>query len=238
MKIIKHIPNTLTCCNLISGCISIALLFNGHLMGAGVMIFIAAIFDFFDGFAARLLNAHSPIGGELDSLSDVVSFGVAPSFIVYNILSESALSLMIDEVNIIPFAAFIMAAFASVRLAKFNIDTEQKTSFTGLPSPASGLFFASLAISLAQGETNSAIYSLMTNPTLVLCSALLFSFLMLSKIPFFSFKIKNLSFKDNYLRYITVIFAIIIFIILKWQSLPLIILFYILMSICFYRGEK
>lgn len=104
------------------------------------MIFIAALFDFFDGFAARLLNAHSPIGGELDSLSDVVSFGVAPSFIIYRLLSESSLSLIVNNINIIPFAAFLMAAFASIRLAKFNIDPEQKSSFVGLPTPATGIF--------------------------------------------------------------------------------------------------
>lgn len=237
MKIIKHLPNTLTCCNLLSGCISIALLFNGNLMGAGVMIFIAALFDFFDGFAARLLNAHSPIGGELDSLSDVISFGVAPSFIVYRLLSESSLSLIVNNINIIPFAAFLMAAFASIRLAKFNIDPEQKSSFVGLPTPATGIFFASIAIGITQTETDSILH-IINSPLPLLASILIFSFLMVSKIPFFSFKIKNFSFKDNSLRYTVIMIAIIIFVLLKWQSLPFIILFYILLSFCFYKEEK
>ena len=235
MSIVKHIPNTITCCNLLSGCVSILLLCQNHVLGASLMIFIAAVFDFFDGFAARLLNAKSPIGGELDSLSDVVSFGVAPSFIIAMLLSQTGISWMVADVNVFPMLAFILAAFAAVRLAKFNIDTRQSSSFIGLPVPAVGLFIASLPLMLAQISTDSALYNFVVNPYFLLAAVAIFSWLMISEVPFFSFKIKNLKFKENILRYFVVIFAIVAVIILKLVALPFVFLFYILLSVICYR---
>ena len=236
MSIKKHIPNTITCCNLLSGCVSILFLCNDHVLWASVMIFAAAIFDFFDGFAARALNAKSPIGGELDSLSDVVSFGVAPSFIIAWFLSKTGIGWWIHDVNIFPMLAFILAAFAAVRLAKFNIDTRQTTSFIGLPVPAVGLFIASLPFMLFRIGNDSILYQIVMNPWFLLAMVAIFSWLMISEVPFFSFKIKNLKFKDNILRYFVVIFGIIAVIILKFVALPFIFLFYILLSVICYRG--
>lgn len=236
MSIKKHIPNTITCCNLISGCVSIMLLCQNHILGASAMIFVAAIFDFFDGFAARALNAKSPIGGELDSLSDVVSFGVAPSFIISWLLSKSGITWMIADVNIFPMLAFILGAFAAVRLAKFNLDTRQTSSFIGLPVPAVGLFIASLPIMLSGLGESNAINHFVTNPYFLLAMVAVFSWLMISEVPFFSFKIKNLRFKENILRYFVVIFAIVAVIILKLVALPFIFLFYILLSVFCYKG--
>ena len=235
MSIVKHIPNTITCCNLLSGCVSILLLCQNHVLGASLMIFIAAVFDFFDGFAARLLNAKSPIGGELDSLSDVVSFGVAPSFIIAMLLSKTGITWMVANVNVFPMLAFILAAFAAVRLAKFNIDTRQSSSFIGLPVPAVGLFIASLPLMLAHISTDSALYNFVVNPYFLLAAVAIFSWLMISEVPFFSFKIKNLKFKENILRYFVVIFAIVAVIILKLVALPFVFLFYILLSVICYR---
>ncbi|MBO7074564.1 MAG: CDP-diacylglycerol--serine O-phosphatidyltransferase [Bacteroidales bacterium] len=226
MSIRKHIPNTITCCNLLSGCVSILFTCNNHLLWASAMIFIAAIFDFLDGFAARTLDAKSPIGGELDSLSDVVSFGVAPSFIVAWFLSKSGIGWWVHDVNLFPMLGFILAAFAAVRLAKFNIDTRQSHNFIGLPVPAVGLFIASLPF-----------FTMEMNPYLLLAMVAIFSWLMISEVPFFSFKIKNLRFKDNVLRYFVVIFAIIAVIIMKLAALPFVFLFYILLSVICYRGE-
>lgn len=226
MSIKKHIPNTITCCNLLSGCVSILFTCNNHLLWASAMIFIAAIFDFLDGFAARTLDAKSPIGGELDSLSDVVSFGVAPSFIVAWFLSKSGIGWWVHDVNLFPMLGFILAAFAAVRLAKFNIDTRQSHNFIGLPVPAVGLFIASLPF-----------FTMEMNPYLLLAMVAIFSWLMISEVPFFSFKIKNLRFKDNALRYFVVIFAIIAVIIMKLAALPFVFLFYILLSVICYRGE-
>ena len=165
---IKHIPNSITCCNLLSGCISILLMCNGCALAAGIMIFVAAIFDFFDGFAARLLKAYSPLGAQLDSLSDVVSFGVAPAFIIYHYLNNavetsSILNFEIAGFNIVPMAAFFLAVFAELRLAKFNIDDRQTTSFIGLPTPAMGLFVASLPFAL-KNESLTFVGNLMSNP--------------------------------------------------------------------------
>ena len=237
MSLVKHIPNTITCCNLLSGCVSIILLYQNHVIGAAAMIFVAAVFDFFDGFAARLLNAKSPIGGELDSLSDVVSFGVAPSFIIAMLLSKTGIIWMISNVNVFPMLAFILAAFAAVRLAKFNIDTRQTSSFIGLPVPAVGLFIASLPLMLSDICNQSALYKIIVNPYFLLAIVAIFSWLMISEVPFFSFKIKNLKFKDNILRYFVVIFAIVAVIVLKWVALPFIFLFYILLSVICYSGE-
>ena len=235
MSIVKHIPNTITCCNLLSGCVSIFLLCQNHVLGASVMIFVAAVFDFLDGFAARLLNAKSPIGGELDSLSDVVSFGVAPSFIIAMLLSKTDISWMITDVNVFPMLAFILAAFAAVRLAKFNLDTRQTSSFIGLPVPAVGLFIASLPLMLNEVASESALYNFVVNPYFLLAAIIIFSWLMISEVPFFSFKIKNLKFKENILRYFVVIFAIVAVIILKMVALPFVFLFYILLSVICYR---
>ena len=235
MSIKKHIPNTITCCNLLSGCVSILFTCNDHLLWASAMIFVAAIFDFFDGFAARALNAKSPIGGELDSLSDVVSFGVAPSFIVAWMLSKTGIGWWIHDVNLFPMLAFILAAFAAVRLAKFNIDTRQSTSFIGLPVPAVGLFIASLPFMLFGIENSSLLHQIVMNPYFLLAMVAIFSWLMISEVPFFSFKIKNLKFKENILRYFVVIFAIVAVIILKLAALPFVFLFYILLSVICYR---
>lgn len=230
----KHIPNAITCCNLLSGCISIVLMCNGYAVAAGVMIFLAAVFDFFDGFAARLLKAYSPLGAQLDSLSDVVSFGVAPSFIVYHYLSQETIadsfSLDIAGFNIIPFTAFFLAIFAELRLAKFNIDERQTTSFIGLPTPAMGLFVASLPFTL-QNEKLAFMANNMANPYFLISLIAIFSYLMISEIPFFSLKIKNLKFKENIHIYILAIFAIATFAFLGFAAIPFVMLFYILESL-------
>lgn len=228
MKIIKHIPNSITCCNLLSGCISIVLLCNGFVIASGIMIFIAAVFDFFDGFAARLLKAYSPLGAQLDSLCDVVSFGVAPSFIMYYYLNQ-VVTMEVGGINVAPFAAFFLAVFAALRLAKFNIDDRQTTSFIGLPTPAMGIFVASLPFTLRH-ESLSFMSGLMTNPFFLLAIVVLFSFLMVSEIPFFSLKVKSLKFKENKHLYLVALFAIIKVAIFGLAAIPFVMLFYIIVA--------
>ena len=232
----KHIPNAITCCNLICGCVSILFLCHNRLLWASGMIFVAAVFDFLDGLAARLLDAKSPIGVELDSLSDVVSFGVAPSFIVAWFLSRTGVCWWVYNFNVFSVFAFILAAFAAIRLAKFNLDTRQTESFIGLPVPAVGLFIASLPFMLFNIEYKSALYNFVVNPYVLVALIVILSWLMVSNVPFFSFKFHNLKFKDNILRYFVVIFAIVAIVILHWTALPLIFLFYILLSVICYRG--
>ena len=235
MRIIKHIPNSITCCNLLSGCISIVLSCSGRLELAGVMIFIAAVFDFFDGFAARLLKAYSPLGAQLDSLSDVVSFGVAPSFIMYKYLTklplvDSSYMLRIAGINVLPFLALFLAVFAALRLAKFNIDERQTTSFIGLPTPAMGIFVASLPFTL-RNESLAFMGGLLNSPLFLLAIVAIFSYLMISEIPFFSLKIKNLKFKENKHIYVLAAFAVVAFVFLGLAAIPFVMLFYILLSL-------
>lgn len=229
MRIIKHIPNSITCCNLLSGCVSIVLSCSGRLEYAGIMIFIAAVFDFFDGFAARLLKAYSPLGAQLDSLSDVVSFGVAPSFIMYYYISQ-CVNLSVADINVLPFIAFFLAVFAALRLAKFNIDDRQTTSFIGLPTPAMGIFVASLPFTL-RNESLAFMGGLLNSPLFLLAIVAIFSYLMISEIPFFSLKIKNLKFKENKHIYVLAAFAVVAFVFLGLAAIPFVMLFYILLSL-------
>ena len=229
MKIVKHIPNSITCCNLLSGCVSILLTASGYLELAGVMIFVAALFDFFDGFAARLLKAYSPLGAQLDSLADVVSFGVAPSFIMFSYVNKLAInnfSLRIAGINVLPFLALFLAVFAALRLAKFNIDDRQTTSFIGLPTPAMGIFVASLPLAMLN-ESFTFMSNLMCSPLFVFAIVIGFCYLMISEIPFFSLKVKSLKFKDIKHIYLLAAFAIAAFVFLGLTAIPFVMLFYI-----------
>lgn len=222
--ITRHIPNALTCMNLFSGCIACVMAFHANFEMAMLFIVIGAVFDFFDGLAARLLHAYSNIGKDLDSLADDVSFGVAPALIVFSLFKEinypDYLSFL---ANWLPYAAFLIAVFSALRLAKFNNDTRQTTSFIGLPVPANALFWASLVA----GCYPIASY----HPLLTLALVCLFSWLLVSEIPMFSLKFKNLSWKDNKIAFIFVIISAILLITLKIAGFAAVIVWYILLSI-------
>ena len=181
MNIRKHIPNTITCLSLVSGCIATVMALQDNYLWAAIWIIIAAVFDFLDGFAARLLKAYSPMGKELDSLSDMVSFGVAPGMIVFSMLGQASLPL--GEIGrYIPYLAFVIPAFSGLRLAKFNIDERQTTSFIGMPVPAHALFWASVGYSLSPlSQANNVLFIVVT-----LVVALATSLLRVSEIPMFS----------------------------------------------------
>lgn len=188
----KHIPNTITSMNLFSGCIAIVMAFEGAFLWVVFWVIAAAVFDFFDGMSARLLNAPSKIGKELDSLADVISFGVAPAAAVFVMLRQSAIVESSFALNLIPYLAFIIPVFSALRLAKFNIDERQTSSFLGLATPANALFW----ISFVYGNTLIPLSNhLIVYLTLILIIAL--SLLMVSEIPMFSFKLKNLKLKGN-----------------------------------------
>ena len=222
--ITRHIPNALTCMNLFSGCIACVMAFHANFEMAMLFIVIGAVFDFFDGLAARLLHAYSNIGKDLDSLADDVSFGVAPALIVFSLFKQidypDYLSFL---ANWLPYAAFLIAIFSALRLAKFNNDTRQTTSFIGLPVPANALFWASLIA----GCYPIASY----HPLLTLALVCLFSWLLVSEIPMFSLKFKNLSWKDNKIAFIFVIISAILLITLKIAGFAAVIVWYILLSI-------
>ena len=222
--ITRHIPNALTCMNLFSGCIACVMAFHANFEMAMLFIVIGAVFDFFDGLAARLLHAYSNIGKDLDSLADDVSFGVAPALIVFSLFKEinypDYLSFL---ANWLPYAAFLIAVFSALRLAKFNNDTRQTTSFIGLPVPANALFWASLIA----GCKPIASY----HPLLTLALVCLFSWLLVSEIPMFSLKFKNLSWKDNKIAFTFIIISAILLITLKIAGFAAVIVWYILLSI-------
>ncbi len=190
----KHVPNTITSMNLFSGCIAIVMAFEGAFIWVVFWVILAAIFDFFDGMAARLLNAYSNIGKELDSLADVVSFGVAPAVALFILLRDYTFypeSLIFIQ-PYIPYLAFIIPVFSALRLAKFNIDERQTSSFIGLPTPANALFWVSYVYGIHKSSmANTAILFL----TITLIVAL--SLLMVSEAPMFSFKFKNMKIKGN-----------------------------------------
>ena len=190
----KQIPNILTLLNLFSGCIAITMAFQHNFMAVVIWVAIAALFDFLDGAAARLLNARSPIGKELDSLADLVSFGVAPAAALFMLLRDQLLlpGFLEPAALYMPYLAFLIPAFSAYRLAKFNLDERQTTSFLGLPTPANGLFWISYTYGLQKlAVTNENLFYLTT------ALILIFSWLMISEIPMFSLKIKSLRLKSN-----------------------------------------
>lgn len=231
MSIKKHIPNTITCMNLASGCVAIVMAFQGNYLWAAIYILLAAVFDFFDGMVARLLKVKSDIGKELDSLSDVVSFGVAPAAIMFNLLS----SLMPG--SYLPYLAFLLAVFSGLRLAKFNVDERQTCSFIGLPTPANALFMSSLAalsdpLAPMPGWFDvDFIHSVVTNQYVLLALIILFSYLLVCELPMFSLKFKNLKWQDNKIRFILIISSVLLASIFQMASIPLIIILFIMMSI-------
>jgi len=233
----KHIPNFITTLNLFSGCIGILLAVQNHLEYAAYFIVIAAMFDFMDGMAARLLHVKSEIGKELDSLADVVSFGVLPGIIVYQLMVNSPNAPVAGSyVSIFSLIAFIIPVLSAVRLAKFNLDTRQTTSFIGLPVPANALFLGSLPLIQMQArysDSFSWLTAITDNYYILVVIAIGMSLLLVSEIPLFSLKFRNLKFSDNKPQFILVAFAVIEFAVVTFTAVPLIILAYILLSLIF-----
>lgn len=225
--ITKHIPNTLTSCNLISGCIATVFALNANYGLALAFIIIGAVFDFFDGMSARLLGVSSPIGKELDSLADDVTFGVAPSSMIFTLL------LTIDKpdalapvAQYVPYLAFIMAAFSALRLAKFNLDERQTTSFIGLPTPANALFWGALIVGSEEWLTSTPdiIY-------LLLIMIFVSSWLLVAEIPMFALKFKHWGWHDNRTKYVFIVSCLPILLIFGISGISLIIAWYIILSI-------
>ncbi|MDL2211007.1 CDP-diacylglycerol--serine O-phosphatidyltransferase [Bacteroides sp. OttesenSCG-928-M17] len=194
----RYIPNTVTCFNLFSGCIACVMAFEGKYQLAFLFIIISAIFDFMDGLLARLLNAYSPMGKELDSLADDISFGAAPSFIVFSLFKEVNYPDFLSGVSdYVPYIAFIIAIFSALRLAKFNIDERQTSSFIGLPTPANTLFWSSLVVGAHPFLTSDSF-----NAVYLILLVLLFSYLLVAELPMFALKFKSLKWKGNEIRFV------------------------------------
>lgn len=227
----KHIPNAITSLNLLSGCIAIVFAFQGTYLTAAFLIALAAIFDFLDGFAARLLKAYSPIGKELDSLADVVSFGVAPGIMIFRFISD--LSYATDSSQGLAYFAFLIPVFSAIRLAVFNLDERQVSSFIGLPTPANALFWVF-------GIAGSFEYMLETpfDPLIVVGLVIFFSWLLVSNIPMFSLKFKHYKWIGNRLRYYFLAGCIILLLLLGLPGISACVLWYIVLAISSAISEK
>jgi CDP-diacylglycerol---serine O-phosphatidyltransferase len=234
LSIKKHIPNTITCFNLFSGAIAVAFAFEGNLLFATLFILISAIFDFLDGFMARLLGAYSELGKQLDSLADLISFGLAPAVIVFSLFKDFPYpESMFDYAFLFPYAGFFIAVFSALRLAKFNIDESQSTSFKGLPTPANAILIGGVALSQ---------FPFWTIPTFGLYFLLLFvclsCFLLVSPLPMFSLKMKGFGFAQNKLQYIFLLISAGLIVGFFFFGLALSIVVYILISLLIASRKK
>lgn len=216
---VRHLPNFLTCCNLLCGCIGIVFLLENKGVPAAYFVWAACVFDFLDGFVARLLKVASPIGKELDSLADVVSFGVLPSMIMYRLIASNT------TMESLPYIGFSIAAFSALRLAIFNLDTRQGDSFIGLNTPANTLFISSLPL------LPDNIAAWLCQPWLLVIITLVFSLLLVSPIPIFALKFKNYSWQDNKIRFVFLLLSILLILVFQITAIPLIILLYIGLSL-------
>jgi CDP-diacylglycerol--serine O-phosphatidyltransferase len=220
------------------GCLSIVCAFQGKLITASVFIFIAGVLDFADGFAARLLHAGSEFGKMLDSLCDAVSFGAAPSFIMFQLLSRTLFGGYIgcaDNIGAASFielliltSAFVIAVFSVLRLAKFNLDERQTSYFVGVPTPANAFLIASLPFVLAEYDV---VASFLLRIYVLVPMIFILSFLLVAEIPMISLKFKNLSLHDNRSRYLLLLISLVLLIILKVSAYPVIFVIYIILSI-------
>ncbi|MDP3433301.1 MAG: CDP-alcohol phosphatidyltransferase family protein [Bacteroidota bacterium] len=240
------VPNAITALNLVSGSLAVFFAVDGQLGWASVFILVAAVFDFLDGFAARLLKAYSSIGKELDSLADMVSFGLAPAAIVFTMLEYTLFGINqpIQDIDanwsqwIVLFTSLVIPVAGAFRLAKFNTDDRQSEQFLGMPIPANAIFFASLGLILELG-TNLSVQSVILNKYVLLTSVFVCSFLMVSELPMFSMKFKNLHLKENAIRFLFLGSTVLMIIFLQVYALPLIIIWYVLLSgITYLAGIK
>lgn len=216
---IRHLPNFLTCCNLLCGCFGIVFVLEGREIPAAYFVWLAGVFDFFDGFAARMLKVTSSIGKELDSLADVVSFGILPALVMYKMISTSS------DSSALPYIGFTIAVFSALRLAIFNVDETQRDSFRGLNTPANTIFITSLP--LLYNQVGRWLYE----PVVLVSITLLFSFLLVSRIEFFAFKFKSFRWEDNKMRFTFLLLAVLLLISLQYLAVPIVILLYIVFSL-------
>ena len=225
---VKNLPNIITCLNLYAGCLSclMTLTYN-HYIGAFYFILLAACFDFLDGFSARLLKAYSPLGAQLDSLADVISFGLAPGFMIYSFLFDSSAAVQFGAY--IPFCAFLIPVFAALRLAKFNVDSRQTSSFLGLPVPANALFWGALIPSIPLSENNYIFWTFF-----VVALVIIFSILMVSELPMFSLKFTHYKWIGNQYPYIMILIALFLTIFFQLSGICLAIVCYIFLSLIRY----
>ena len=259
MELKKHIPNTLTSLNLLFGCFAIANAFHGNLVMSAYLVGAAAIFDFFDGFVARALKVGREFGKQLDSLADMVTFGVVPGVVMYLLIHsaiQNNLYVLFPDgyytkfytrlLDYLPFIGFLIPVFSGLRLAKFNIDTRQTDSFIGVPTPANTILICSLTLIVKQnlGMAHPSAFSsylsnlINFNYYFLVGLTIVMSFLLVSELPLFALKFKNFGWADNKIRYLFLIIAAVLLILFQFIAIPFIILLYIILSIINNRTNK
>lgn len=239
MTLKKYIPNLLTLLNLLSGTIAVIYAVNNELVIAAYLVFLGIFFDFFDGFAARLFKVSGELGKQLDSLADVVTSGVVPGIVIYKLLqSKTTLEIFntkivsweSSELELLPFLGLLITLGAAYRLAKFNIDERQTSSFIGLPTPAASIFVLSLPLIL-EFSSIEFIHALILNKWFLILISLVLTYLMNAEIPLFSLKFKNYAWKNNQIKYVFLITTVLLFAVLQFVAVPLIIIIYVVLSI-------
>ncbi|TDD75993.1 CDP-alcohol phosphatidyltransferase family protein [Flavobacterium caseinilyticum] len=230
MTIKKHIPNIITLLNLFCGCIALVFAFNEQFETAFYFVCLGIFLDFFDGFFARLFNVTSPLGLQLDSLADMVTSGVVPALVLFQMMISHSSTAVAGHLQFFPYLGFLVALGSCYRLANFNIDTRQTDSFIGLPTPANALFILSLPLVLKYTDS-LIIMELLTNQWFLLGIALLSAYMLNAEIPLFSLKIKKFSFKENTLQIVFLTVSLLLVIFLQYLAIPLVIIFYVLLSV-------
>lgn len=242
----RNIPNAITCSNLLCGCLAIVKCFEGDLVWAAYLVGIAAVLDFFDGFAARLLKVTSAIGKDLDSLADMVTFGVVPGLLMFQMIWVSLGHFdILHASKYLPaswnnssgewqtwlrYSAFLIPIFSAIRLAKFNNDTRQSESFIGLPTPANGILICSLGIIISDLHP-SLVPTLIFSPYFLCGLSVLMSILLVAEIPLFALKFKHFNWRGNEIRFVFLVWSVVLLVMLQFVGVPLIILSYILFSL-------
>ena len=229
----KHIPNLLTLGNLLCGTIATILAVQGDFVFAGLFVTIGIFFDFFDGFAARLLNVSGELGKQLDSLADMVTSGVVPGIIMFNLIdlnNDFSFETTIWDNGFLSFVGLLLTLGACYRLAKFNIDTRQSDSFIGLSTPAMSLFVISLPL-IQEYSNVEFVQNLIANNYFLIAITIVLTYLMNAEIPLFSLKFKEYSIKNNVVKYVFLLISLVMMITLQYLSIPLIIAFYVVLSI-------
>lgn len=246
----RHIPNLITSMNILSGSIAILFAVSGNLITAAVFVFIGIFFDFFDGLAARLLNAQSEVGLQLDSLADVITSGVVPGIVMFQLMNLaivghmqnltdvfSAQSWNVGIENYLPLIGLAIVIGSAYRLAKFNVDTRQTSGFIGLPTPANTILILSLPL-IMEYQYMEIVESVILNPYFLVGLTLLSCILLNAELPLFALKFKRWDFKSNSVRYLFLVLSALLLLILKFLAIPMIILLYIVLSIAWSTSDK
>lgn len=231
MKLLKHIPNIITLGNLLCGSLAVMFTFDGNPLGAVFLMGLAAVLDFFDGFAARLFKVSGELGKQLDSLADMVSFGVLPGFLFLHISQQ-----VLGKESLWPYLSLLIIVFSALRLGKFNIDTRQTDYFIGVPTPANAMFIGSLVLVLHNDYYG--LVDIINNPYFLKLFPLLSSYLLVANFPLIALKFKHFAFKGNEQRFILLGTSVLSVVVFKFAGVTFAIVFYILLSYLYHIITK